>query len=90
MDSSHRARHHRHRRIRQARQDELVAEAQKLRERMVAALAQQGELDERWRAALTEVPRHAFILTWCGARTATRWVTVTWCRCAGLTTRTRG
>jgi protein-L-isoaspartate O-methyltransferase len=38
-----------------------VAEAQKLRHRLVQGLVQRGELDERWRAALTEVPRHVFI-----------------------------
>jgi protein-L-isoaspartate O-methyltransferase len=38
-----------------------AADAQTLRHRMVEALAERGELDERWRAALTEVPRHVFI-----------------------------
>ena len=43
-----------------------MAKAQVLRQRMVEDLAQRGELDERWRAAFTEVARHAFIpeLVW--------------------------
>ncbi|MGH3766102.1 MAG: methyltransferase domain-containing protein [Pseudonocardiaceae bacterium] len=37
-----------------------------LRQRMVDGLAQRGELDQRWRTAFTEVPRHEFIpeLVW--------------------------
>ncbi len=37
---------------------------------MVAGLAERGELDQRWRAAFSEVPRHAFIpeLVWCQDR----------------------
>jgi len=37
-----------------------------LRQAMVEGLARRGELDERWRAAFTEVPRHEFIpeLVW--------------------------
>jgi protein-L-isoaspartate O-methyltransferase len=38
-----------------------VADADALRQGMVESLARWGELDERWRAAFTEVPRHAFI-----------------------------
>ncbi|MGH3829733.1 MAG: methyltransferase domain-containing protein [Pseudonocardiaceae bacterium] len=38
-----------------------MADAEVLRQRMVEGLGQRGELDERWRAALTEVPRHEFI-----------------------------
>jgi hypothetical protein len=43
-----------------------VTDAQVLRQRMVEGLAQRGELDERWRAAFTEVPRHVFVpeLVW--------------------------
>lgn len=43
-----------------------MADADALRQRMVEGLAQRGELDERWRTAFTEVPRHAFIpeLVW--------------------------
>ena len=43
-----------------------MADATALRQRMVEGLARQGELDERWRAAFTEVPRHEFIpeLVW--------------------------
>jgi protein-L-isoaspartate(D-aspartate) O-methyltransferase len=43
-----------------------VSDAEVLRQRMVEGLAQRGELDERWRAAFTEVPRHEFIpeLVW--------------------------
>jgi protein-L-isoaspartate(D-aspartate) O-methyltransferase len=44
----------------------VVIDAPALRQRMVEGLAQRGELDERWRAAFTEVPRHAFLpeLVW--------------------------
>jgi len=44
----------------------VVADATALRQRMVEGLAQRGELDERWRTALTEVPRHVFVpeLVW--------------------------
>jgi protein-L-isoaspartate(D-aspartate) O-methyltransferase len=44
----------------------MVADARALRQRMVEDLAQRGELDERWRAAFTEVPRHVFLpeLVW--------------------------
>jgi protein-L-isoaspartate(D-aspartate) O-methyltransferase len=44
----------------------VVVEAKALRQRMVEGLAQRGELDERWRAAFTEVARHAFLpeLVW--------------------------
>jgi protein-L-isoaspartate(D-aspartate) O-methyltransferase len=44
----------------------MVADATALRHRMVEGLAQRGELDERWRTALTEVPRHVFVpeLVW--------------------------
>ncbi|MGH3828421.1 MAG: rRNA adenine N-6-methyltransferase family protein, partial [Pseudonocardiaceae bacterium] len=38
-----------------------MADADVLRQRMVEGLTQRGELDERWRAAFTEVPRHEFI-----------------------------
>ncbi|MGH3933921.1 MAG: methyltransferase domain-containing protein [Pseudonocardiaceae bacterium] len=43
-----------------------MADADALRQRMVDGLAQRGELDERWRAAFAEVPRHEFIpeLVW--------------------------
>ena len=43
-----------------------MADANALRQRMVEGLARRGELDERWRAAFTEVPRHEFIpeLVW--------------------------
>jgi protein-L-isoaspartate(D-aspartate) O-methyltransferase len=43
-----------------------VANAQALRQRMVKDLVQRGELDERWRAAFADVPRHEFIpeLVW--------------------------
>jgi protein-L-isoaspartate(D-aspartate) O-methyltransferase len=43
-----------------------VTDAEVLRQRMVEGLVQRGELDERWRAAFSEVPRHAFIpeLVW--------------------------
>jgi protein-L-isoaspartate(D-aspartate) O-methyltransferase len=43
-----------------------VADAETLRQCMVEGLTQRGELDERWRAAFTEVPRHEFIpeLVW--------------------------
>jgi len=42
-----------------------------LRLRMIADLAERGELDERWRAAFLTVPRHAFIpdLVWRQDRT---------------------
>jgi len=45
---------------------EVVADAEALRQCMVEGLARRGELDERWRAAFTEVPRHEFIpeLVW--------------------------
>ena len=44
----------------------MVADGQVLRQRMVEGLAQRGELDERWRAAFAEVPRHVFVpeLVW--------------------------
>ncbi len=42
-------------------EENVVAEAETLRHRMVAALAERGELDQRWRAALIEVPRHVFL-----------------------------
>jgi protein-L-isoaspartate(D-aspartate) O-methyltransferase len=47
-----------------------VADAEVLRQCMVEGLAGRGELDERWRAAFTEVPRHEFIpeLVWCHDR----------------------
>ncbi|MEO7195003.1 MAG: methyltransferase domain-containing protein [Pseudonocardiaceae bacterium] len=38
-----------------------MTDADVLRQRMVEGLTQRGELDERWRAAFTEVPRHEFI-----------------------------
>ncbi|HSZ29237.1 MAG TPA: methyltransferase domain-containing protein, partial [Pseudonocardiaceae bacterium] len=43
-----------------------MADANALRQHMVEGLARGGELDERWRAAFTEVPRHEFIpeLVW--------------------------
>lgn len=43
-----------------------MADAEALRQGMVEGLTQRGELDERWRAAFTEVPRHEFIpeLVW--------------------------
>ncbi|MBV9140027.1 MAG: methyltransferase domain-containing protein [Pseudonocardiales bacterium] len=43
-----------------------MADAEVLRGRMVEGLVRQGELDERWRAAFTEVARHEFIpdLVW--------------------------
>ena len=43
-----------------------MADAQVLRQCMVEGLAERGELDERWRAAFTEVPRHVFVpeLVW--------------------------
>ncbi len=43
-----------------------MADAQALRQRMVEGLAQRGELDQRWRAAFTEVARHVFVpeLVW--------------------------
>jgi protein-L-isoaspartate O-methyltransferase len=43
-----------------------VADAEALRQGMVEGLARRGELDERWRGAFLEVPRHAFIpeLVW--------------------------
>jgi hypothetical protein len=43
-----------------------VADAEVLRQCMVAGVARRGELDERWRAAFTEVARHVFIqeLVW--------------------------
>jgi protein-L-isoaspartate(D-aspartate) O-methyltransferase len=43
-----------------------VADAEALRQDMVEGLARRGELDERWRAAFTEVARHKFIpeLVW--------------------------
>ena len=43
-----------------------MSNAEMLRQGMVEGLAQRGELDERWRAAFTEVPRHEFIpeLVW--------------------------
>ncbi|MGH3697142.1 MAG: methyltransferase domain-containing protein [Pseudonocardiaceae bacterium] len=43
-----------------------MTDAEALRESMVEGLAQRGELDERWRAAFTEVARHEFIpeLVW--------------------------
>ncbi|MGH3874500.1 MAG: methyltransferase domain-containing protein [Pseudonocardiaceae bacterium] len=43
-----------------------MADSDVPRQRMVQDLAQRGELDERWRAAFTEVPRHEFIpeLVW--------------------------
>ena len=43
-----------------------MAEAELLRQGMVEGLARRGELDERWQAAFTEVPRHEFIpeLVW--------------------------
>jgi protein-L-isoaspartate O-methyltransferase len=44
----------------------VVADVRELRQRMVEGLVQRGELDQRWRAAFTEVPRHAFLpeLVW--------------------------
>lgn len=47
-----------------------MATSDALRQAMVEGLAQRGELDERWRAAFSEVPRHAFIpeLVWCQDR----------------------
>jgi len=44
----------------------VVADADALRQCMVEGLARRGELDQRWRAAFTEVPRHEFIpeLVW--------------------------
>jgi protein-L-isoaspartate(D-aspartate) O-methyltransferase len=47
-----------------------VADAEVLRQCMVEGLTGRGELDERWRAAFTEVPRHEFIpeLVWCHDR----------------------
>jgi protein-L-isoaspartate O-methyltransferase len=49
-----------------------MADAQVLRQRMIEGLAQRGELDERWRAAFTEVHRHVFVpeLVWCQDRDA--------------------
>ena len=43
-----------------------TADAEALRQDMVEGLARRGELDERWRGAFLEVPRHAFIpeLVW--------------------------
>lgn len=43
-----------------------MADAETLRQSMVEGLARRGELDERWRAAFTEVARHEFIpeLVW--------------------------
>lgn len=43
-----------------------MADSDTLRQRMVEGLSQRGELDERWRTAFTEVPRHEFIpeLVW--------------------------
>ncbi|MGH8922436.1 MAG: methyltransferase domain-containing protein, partial [Actinomycetes bacterium] len=43
-----------------------MADSDLLRQLMVEGLVQRGELDERWRAAFTEVPRHEFIpeLVW--------------------------
>ncbi|MGH3886507.1 MAG: hypothetical protein ACRDSZ_08035, partial [Pseudonocardiaceae bacterium] len=43
-----------------------MPDAQALRQRMVEGLDQRGELDERWRAAFTAVPRHEFLpeLVW--------------------------
>jgi protein-L-isoaspartate O-methyltransferase len=43
-----------------------VANADVLRQGMVEGLTRRGELDERWRAAFSEVPRHEFIpeLVW--------------------------
>jgi protein-L-isoaspartate(D-aspartate) O-methyltransferase len=47
-----------------------VAGSDALRQAMVEGLTQRGELDERWRAAFSEVPRHEFIpeLVWCHDR----------------------
>jgi protein-L-isoaspartate(D-aspartate) O-methyltransferase len=44
----------------------VVADAEALRQCMVEGLVRRGELDERWRAAFAEVPRHEFIpdLVW--------------------------
>ncbi len=58
---------------RQGRQ-KVVADAEALRQCMVEGLARRGELDERWRAAFTEVPRHEFIpeLVWRHDRDAGR------------------
>ena len=49
-----------------------MADAEALCQDMVEGLAQRGELEERWRAAFTEVPRHEFIpeLVWCHDRDA--------------------
>ncbi|MGH3869766.1 MAG: methyltransferase domain-containing protein [Pseudonocardiaceae bacterium] len=43
-----------------------MSDAEVLRQGMVEGLAQRGELDERWRATFTDVPRHEFIpeLVW--------------------------
>ena len=43
-----------------------MVEAEALRHCMVEGLVQQGELDQRWRTAFTDVPRHAFLpeLVW--------------------------
>ncbi len=43
-----------------------MADAEALRQGMVEGLARRGELDQRWRAAFTEVARHEFIpeLVW--------------------------
>lgn len=43
-----------------------MVDPQALRQRMVEGLAQRGELDEQWRGAFAEVPRHEFIpeLVW--------------------------
>ncbi|MGH3781947.1 MAG: methyltransferase domain-containing protein, partial [Pseudonocardiaceae bacterium] len=44
----------------------MLASPDVLRQGMVEGLADRGELDERWRVAFSEVPRHAFIpeLVW--------------------------
>lgn len=47
-----------------------MAGSDALRQAMVEGLALRGELDERWRAVVSEVPRHEFIpeLVWCHDR----------------------
>ncbi|MGH3438203.1 MAG: methyltransferase domain-containing protein [Sciscionella sp.] len=47
-----------------------MANSDALRQTMVEGLTQRGELEARWRAAFSEVPRHEFIpeLVWCHDR----------------------